>query len=63
MADEFESCPFCGSDDVTYIEIENQNYEIHVEGYIFCRGCGFASDIFLDKRLAIEAWNRRVSYG
>ena len=42
---------------------ENQNYEIHVEGFIFCRGCGFASDIFLDKSFAIQAWNRRVNDG
>jgi Lar family restriction alleviation protein len=58
MAD-LKPCPFCGSDRVDYIPIEEQNYDDHVEGFILCRGCGFSSDVFFDFEIAEEKWNRR----
>ena len=58
---ELKPCPFCGSDRVYYTETDEQNYPDHVEGFIWCHGCGFTSDVFLDLEIAAEKWNRRVS--
>ena len=58
---EFETCPFCGSDRVYYTEMEEQNYTDHVEGFIWCHGCNFTSDVFLDPEIAAEKWNRRFN--
>ena len=57
---ELKPCPFCGSNKVDYYPIEEQNYEEHLEGFIWCKGCGFSSDVFLDKEIAKEKWNRRA---
>lgn len=57
---ELKKCPFCGSDNVSYTPIEEQNYEDHVEGFIWCHGCNFTSDVFLDLKFAREKWNRRM---
>lgn len=58
---EFKNCPFCGSNRVYYTEAEEQNYTDHVEGFIWCHGCNFTSDVFLDEKVAAELWNRRAN--
>ena len=58
--DKFKPCPFCGSTQVNYTPIDKQNYEDHVEGFRWCHGCGFSSDVFLDYEIAAEKWNRRA---
>lgn len=57
---ELKPCPFCGSDRVAYIPTEEQNYEDHLEGFIYCHSCGFSSDVFLDEHIAAGYWNRRA---
>lgn len=58
---KLKPCPFCGSDRVYYTETEEQNYTDHVEGFIWCHGCNFTSDAFLDPEIAAEKWNRRAN--
>lgn len=62
---KLKPCPFCGG------KAEEDNYEsnknlIHGTGWIGCRKCR----VFMDythgeygRKLAIEAWNRRVKDG
>ena len=59
---ELKPSPFCGSDRVDYVPIPEQNYKDHVEGFIWCRGCGISSDVFLDPEIAAEKWNRRADH-
>ena len=61
MPNELKPCPFCGGNKVSYIATEEQNYEDHTEGFIWCSGCGFSSDIFLDLMFAKAKWNRRAN--
>ena len=56
---ELKPCPFCGGNHVTYTPIEDQNYDDHCEGFIWCHGCDFTSDVFLDYEFAEAKWNRR----
>lgn len=58
---ELKHCPFCGSDRVYYTETDEQHYPDHVEGFIWCHGCNFTSDVFLDPEIAAEKWNRRAN--
>ena len=60
---ELKPCPFCGSKNVSYTPIEEQSYEGHTEGFIWCHGCGFSSDVFLDLEFAVNMWNRRADNG
>jgi len=60
MPNELKPCPFCGSKNVTYIPIEDQNFDDHLEGFIMCSGCDFTSDVYLDPEIAAKKWNRRV---
>ena len=53
-------CPFCGSENVNYTPIEDQNYDDHLKGFIWCHGCNFTSDVFLDFKFAAEKWNTRA---
>ena len=57
---ELKPCPFCGSEKVDFILCAEQNYEDHEEGFIYCHGCGFSSDIYLCEETAAKYWNRRV---
>ena len=57
---ELKPCPFCGSKNVEYVPVEEQHYEDHTEGFIWCRGCDFSSDVFLDPKIAAGKWNRRA---
>lgn len=57
---KLESCPFCGSDKVAWTPIDEERYDIIKEGFIWCHGCDFTSDIFSDLKSAAEKWNRRT---
>lgn len=59
--EELKPCPFCGSDAVKYEPIEEQDYEGHLKGFIWCRGCDFTSDVFLNLEIAAKKWNRRAT--
>ena len=57
---ELKSCPFCGSNNVSFVETEEQPLENSTQGFIYCHGCGFSSDVFHDCVIAKKHWNRRA---
>ena len=57
---ELKSCPFCGSNNVSFVETEEQPLENSTQGFIYCHGCGFSSDVFHDGVIAKKHWNRRA---
>ena len=59
---ELKPCPFCGSERVEYVPTPEQHYDGHEEGFIWCHGCDFSSDVFLDFEIAAGKWNRRAEH-
>lgn len=57
---DLKPCPFCGGENVNYTPTDEQNYDDHLEGFIWCHGCNFTSDVFLDPEIAAAKWNRRA---
>lgn len=65
--EELKPCSFCGGEG--YIEIKDRAdwREYYQTGYIVCKRCGCRT-MSIDtspgwKKIAIEAWNRRVNNG
>ena len=63
--DELKPCPFCGSNKVSFTPNDEQPYFDEdgdeygkVIGFIWCHGCNFSSDLYLEKE-AYNHWNRR----
>ena len=56
---DLKPCPFCGSKDVFFIEIDEQHFDYRTEGFILCKSCGFSSDTYF-LETAIQKWNRRA---
>ena len=59
--EELKCCPFCGGEaEIYYHPREDEGlYAV----YIFCKHCDASSRPFLNEKIAIEAWNRRVDNG
>ena len=59
---ELKPCPFCGGEaNIAYNAKRKDAYGRDIEGTaICCENCG-ATIFYRSNRLAIEAWNRRVS--
>lgn len=57
---KIKPCPFCGSGDVSYVEVKNDYCTLTY--CIECRGCLARSRdcLFLD--LAVSCWNNRTRY-
>lgn len=62
MTFDIQNCPFCGSDDVRfrsiYIEVDCES--IYFMECMQCLAKGPEFSVLEDKKLAAEAWNRRI---
>lgn len=59
--EKLKPCPFCGSNEVEFIEDEEQLIKNTITGYILCSNCYVTTDSFFNEERAIKAWNRRVN--
>ena len=46
---------------MSFTETEEQPIEDSTQGFIWCHGCGFSSDIFINVAIAKQFWNRRTN--
>lgn len=51
-------CPFCGGE--AYLSQGQIGPAKAIADYVECLECAASADMFYDKYLAIEAWNRRI---
>lgn len=58
MDNQLKPCPFCGSNNVGFYPDPDEPED--ESGFIWCRGCDFSSDMFIDQERATRAWNRRA---
>lgn len=58
MIEKLKPCPFCGSKSVT-LEKRNSGYQVRC-WYCGARGKYVVAKSIINKKEAIDAWNRRV---
>lgn len=61
MTDTLKCCPFCGSNDSPYLDLEYYSKNMIEQYQVICNECAVATTTFGIKELAIESWNTRAS--